>query len=183
MSLINNIRTERLLLKVITPEVATEFIPALTDEDVTKMFARATKEEIEKFKDNFRTLHGNVNFRLFIIHDPETDEMMGSCNFHTWIPKHLRAEIGYVILEEYRRKGVAKEAMKAVLTHGFEQMGINRVEAFVGPMNEASLKLVNHYGFTKEGLAREHFYKNGKLEDSVSFSLLKREYDALKSGW
>ena len=58
-------------------------------------------------------------------------------------------------------------------------MGLNRIEAFVGPGNDPSLRIMERLGFSKEGLLREHYHKNNHTEDSVAYSLLKREYFAL----
>jgi ribosomal-protein-alanine N-acetyltransferase len=76
-----------------------------------------------------------------------------------------------------------KEAMKAILIYGFEQMGLNRVEAFIGPDNKASRSLVERYGFVIEGQLRQHFCYDGVLQDSVAYSLLASEYEAIKSRW
>ena len=69
-----------------------------------------------------------------------------------------------------------KEGIKRILDYGFNEMGLNRVEAMIGSYNEPSLKLVRSLGFVKEGLLREHYCKNGELQDSIVFSLLKKEY-------
>jgi ribosomal-protein-alanine N-acetyltransferase len=97
---------------------------------------------------------------------------------------HKRSEIGYDIRkEEDKNKGYMKEAMKAILTYGFEQMGLNRVEAFIGPNNKPSRRLVESYGFVIEGQLREHFCYNDVLQDSVVYSLLLPEYEAVKDSW
>jgi ribosomal-protein-alanine N-acetyltransferase len=55
-------------------------------------------------------------------------------------------------------------------------MYLHRIEALVGPHNIPSLKLVKSFGFREEGRLREHYFINNQLEDSIVFSLLKREY-------
>jgi [ribosomal protein S5]-alanine N-acetyltransferase len=75
------------------------------------------------------------------------------------------------------------EAMKAVLIHGFEQMKLNRVEAFASPLNTPSIRLIERYGFTKEGLLRQHYGHNGVAEDSAVYGLLASEYEVVKHKW
>jgi len=41
------------------------------------------------------------------------------------------------------------------LRHGFEQMGLNRIEALVYPENAASLRVLERRGFPQEGLLRQ----------------------------
>ena len=69
-----------------------------------------------------------------------------------------------------------KEALPFVLQYGFEEMELKRIEALVGPNNEASLRLIRSMGFVQEGLLREHYFTNGRFEDSLFFSLLQREF-------
>lgn len=56
-------------------------------------------------------------------------------------------------------------------------MKLHRIEAFIGPHNLPSQKLVQKMGFKKEGLLREHYCKKGVVEDSIVFSLLRREME------
>jgi ribosomal-protein-alanine N-acetyltransferase len=116
--------------------------------------------------------------------DKATSKPVGKCGFHSWYPDHRRAEIGYGFTDEnYKGKGLMTEALKEMIKYGFEKMELNRVEAFVGPNNPASLKLIRSLGFTEEGQLREHYYKHPRLEDSICFSLLKKEYEEIKSSW
>lgn len=56
-------------------------------------------------------------------------------------------------------------------------MKLNRIEAFIGPKNQASIKLINKLNFVKEGHLREHYSENNRIEDSIVYSLLRKEYE------
>ncbi len=85
--------------------------------------------------------------------------------------------MGYSIYDEaHKNKGYMGEALKAVIRYGFEHMGLNRIEALVGPNNGPSLTLIHRMGFLKEGVLREHYVKNGVAEDSVAFALLRKDF-------
>jgi len=71
------------------------------------------------------------------------------------------------------------EAVSTILDYGFEQMNLHRVEALIGKDNMASLSLVKKFGFTQEGILREHYFTNNTMEDSVIFGLLRHEYRLL----
>ena len=81
----------------------------------------------------------------------------GTCGYHKWQRQHQRAEIGYDLEKAAWRPGYMTEALRVVLQHGFEQMGLNRVEALVYPENAASVRVLEHLGFQKEGLLRQYF--------------------------
>ena len=68
------------------------------------------------------------------------------------------------------------EAMEAILAYGFNDMNLNRIEAFVGKNNVASLRTLKKFNFEEEGVLREHYINKSDPEDSLVFSLLKSEY-------
>jgi ribosomal-protein-alanine N-acetyltransferase len=107
----------------------------------------------------------------------ETNLPIGECGFHTWNALHQRAEIFYNMFNEnFKQKGFMKEALKKVLEYGFTELNLHRVEALIDEENQPSLKLLNHFGFVKEGIMREDYVVNGKNENSTCFSLLKWEW-------
>jgi ribosomal-protein-alanine N-acetyltransferase len=87
-----------------------------------------------------------------------------------------RAEIGYLLDPEYQGRGLAAEALHAVLIYGFKELKFHAVEANVDPMNEASKKLLLKAGFVQEGYFRESYYFDGRFLDSAIFGLLCHEY-------
>ena len=78
---------------------------------------------------------------------------------------------------EYKRKGYMTEALNAVLDFGYSELKIHRVEALVADWNTASVKLLEHFNFKKEGTMREDCLVEGKNEDSDCYSLLKWEWE------
>jgi ribosomal-protein-alanine N-acetyltransferase len=136
----------------------------------------ALHKEKQKYENGLSTY--NRSFVNFQIIDKASGEILGACGFHTWYTEHARAEIGYALTNENTKaKGMMSEAMKAVLHYGFEHMRLNRVEALIGPNNTPSLKLAAKFGFTQEGRLRSHYFKNGIMEDSMVFGLLREEYE------
>lgn len=106
----------------------------------------------------------------------ETGKTIGSAGYHMWIFAHNRAEIGYNLYhDEHKRKGLMTETLRAIITHGIDVMNLTRIEACIGPDNVASIRLAKNFGFEEEGLLRKHY--NG--EDSIMFSLLKEDWEAL----
>jgi len=67
------------------------------------------------------------------------------------------------------------ETLRVVLAHGFEQMGLNRIEALVYVDNDRSIQLLQKLGFKQEGLLRDYFYQGGKFYDHYIFAFLKND--------
>lgn len=86
------------------------------------------------------------------------------------------AFIGYSIDEDYTRKGLATEAVKQVVEFAFHKVKLHRIEAYVSPKNEGSIKVLENAHFVREGLLRELLYINGSWEDHYLYSLLRADY-------
>lgn len=160
-------------------------------QDMKSIFENFSKQEIMKIlghrddddfqKEEFKYKNGyasyNRTFILFLLKDKTTETIIGRCGLHNWNEEHHRAEIGYNISDEgFKRKGLMTEAVSSVIDFGFNQLKLHRIEALVGSENIPSLKIIKNHNFTQEGVLRQHYFVDGKYEDSVVFSLLYTEY-------
>lgn len=172
--------TQRLILKSITPVIIHELLNTKTKEEIIDYFG-VDEAGFEHYKDIHEK--GVETHRLsifvFLLMDKETNLPIGECGFHTWNATHRRAEVFYVMRNEaFKQKGLMKEALKNVLEYGFTELKLHRIQALIAAQNQPSLKLLQHYGFTKEGTMREDYFVDGKNEDSECYSLLKWEWEA-----
>jgi [ribosomal protein S5]-alanine N-acetyltransferase len=180
------LETERLYLSELSPAIYNYLFTACSDQEITVYLglkdAAELEEEKAKFKQGLTTyFHSFKNFRLL---DKPTNTVLGRCGYHTWIVTHRRAEVGYALLDDAnKQKGYMTEALGPILAYGFEEMGLRRIEALVAYYNTPSVKLLQHYGFKQEGVVREHYVVNGINEDSLLYSVIRPEYDQLKSSW
>lgn len=174
------LKTERLLLRKLVPEVYDHIYKRYSDPELKLFLGLDTNDALQteknKYAQGLYTYNRRfVNFQLL---DKATEKIIGGCGFHTWYIEHHRAEIGYALNDDAdKQKGLMTEAMKAVIYYGFIHMNLHRIEALIGPANAASIKLVTNAGFKKEGHLREHYFKNNVMQDSLIFSLLKSEYN------
>ena len=84
-------------------------------------------------------------------------------------------EIGYILHPDYWRRGFATEAVQAVIAHGFETLGLDRITADVDPDNAASLAMLIKLGFVITGQAKNTIEIGGKWFDSIYLELLARD--------
>ena len=170
--------TPRLTLLKITPEVHKEVFETMPDTSIIELFGFDEKGlEKEKFRHYNGVATFNKKFLYFILKETETGKSIGMCGFHTWYIDHDRAELFYHLNDDsYKRQGIMTEAATAVLHYAFTVMNIHRVEAMTATYNIASQKTMAKFGFVFEGTLREHYYVDGKYEDSIAFSLLKHEF-------
>ena len=59
----------------------------------------------------------------------------------------MEAFIAFYVARPYWGRGIATEAGKAWIAHGFETLGLRRIEAGVNAANAASLRVIEKLGF------------------------------------
>jgi ribosomal-protein-alanine N-acetyltransferase len=79
--------------------------------------------------------------------------------------------LGYSVAAAHEGRGIAFEAVGAVVRFAFAELRLHRVMANYQPTNERSAKLLRRLGFTAEGYARDYLYINGAWRDHVLTSL------------
>jgi ribosomal-protein-alanine N-acetyltransferase len=70
------------------------------------------------------------------------------------------------------------EALRTVISNGFAQMRLNRIEALVYVENGRSIQLLRRLGFKQEGVLREYLYSDGRFYDHYLFALLQKEWES-----
>ncbi len=175
----DTLETPRLVLSGISPEQMTYIFENLPKDDIKRILGHRSERDYEKEASKHQNGYSSYNrrFKLFLLTDKASNTIIGRCGIHNWNIEHRRAEIGYVMEDEqYKRKGLMTEALEVILDYGFRNLNLNRIEALVGAGNVPSLRLMEKFNFTKEGLLRQHAYASDKFEDSVMFSKLYHEH-------
>jgi RimJ/RimL family protein N-acetyltransferase len=74
-------------------------------------------------------------------------------------------EIGYSIVRDFRGRGVATEAVRAMLDEAFTEGGLARINAYCLPENQASRRLLERLAFAQEGTLPRGATVNGHIVD------------------
>lgn len=82
--------------------------------------------------------------------DRRTGVVVGHAGFHAAPDARGMVEIGYTVLEDYRRRGYATATVGFLLREAASR-GARVVRASVSPKNEASLSVVRRLGFVQVG--------------------------------
>jgi RimJ/RimL family protein N-acetyltransferase len=85
-------------------------------------------------------------------------------------------EIGYWLSEIHWGKGIATEAVGAMVKFAFEQTQWLRLFASIFENNFASMRVLEKNGFTPEAIHRKAVMKGGKLWDDHMYALLKDQW-------
>lgn len=85
----------------------------------------------------------------------------------------LTAEIGYWIGEEHWGKGIATEAVTAIVDYAFENTDLVRIFGIVFHPNKASAAVLENAGFRFEGTQRSAIFKNKEILDALVYAVVK----------
>lgn len=176
---VKTLETDRLSIRIDTVEDYVQAFHTKGDDEL-KMYFGITTDALLQTQRN-KVFCGLTTYRTSVVFfhliERASNAVIGSIAFHNWYPVHRRSEIGYAMGgESHKGKGFMSEAIGPVIAFGFEEMDLNRIEAFIHPQNVASLKLVERIGFRQEGWLHEHHCVDGAPGDSLVFGLLRKDY-------
>jgi N-acetyltransferase len=112
----------------------------------------------------------------------ESGVVIGTTRFYDMVPEHRRLAVGSTwYVREARGTLVNCEVRLVTLSYAFEVLNVNRVELITDPYNLASRTAMKILGAKEEGTLRHHLiYKDGRVRDSVVFSIVGAEWGAVK---
>lgn len=106
----------------------------------------------------------------------ENDAIVGRIGLYKIDTQNHIGEIGYWISSSSQGKGLITQATQRLLTFGFEELKLNRIELKCAIGNTKSQAVPERLGFTKEGIARQAEFLHGVYVDIVVYSKLKSEF-------
>ena len=113
----------------------------------------------------------------FAIWDKSEKFMLGHMSIKNidWVIP--RAELAYMITEEYEGKGIMTEVLKSTIIYCFETLKMNKIVLRVITSNDKSFKVAEKCGFIREGTLRnEHRTFNGELVDLYYYGMTREDY-------
>lgn len=82
-------------------------------------------------------------------------------------------EIGFLLAPARWGRGLAREAVAAILAHIFDHNDVTAIDADVDPRNHASLALLTRLGFVESGRATATIRIGGEYCDSIYLRLTR----------
>lgn len=171
--------TKRLILRELRIDDANTLFKYWSDDEVTKylnMEPFVTKQQTFRMIKVLSNLFKHEEGIRWAIVRKEDNVTIGTCGFNSLILKSSRGEVGYELGRIYWGNGYATESLKEILRYGFEEIKLNRIEAFTVPEAHKSINVLKKLGFKKEGTLKEYGYWDNQYQDENIYSLLKRDW-------
>lgn len=98
------------------------------------------------------------------------------------LPAMRRIEVGHIVYSPVlQRTPLGTEAQYLMARYVFETLGYRRYEWKCNALNAASMRAALRYGFTFEGILRQHMIAKGRNRDTAYYSMLDSEWPARKA--
>jgi RimJ/RimL family protein N-acetyltransferase len=111
----------------------------------------------------------------------ETGKAAGWASYMRIEPVHGVVEVGNILFSpSLQRTRAATEAMYLMARHVFEDLGYRRYEWKCNALNAPSRRAALRFGFSFEGIFRQHMVSKGRNRDTAWYSMLDQEWPLRK---
>lgn len=171
--------TTRLTLRPRGPRDADALFATMADPAAMRWWSHPPFDSVAALRAHFAA-DGEGPWRAWAITETGEDHAVG---FVAAGPKRQGgvAEIGYLLASQVTGRGIAREAVAAVIEQLFGE-GYRRVFADTDPDNLASIRLLERLGFVLEGRLRGEWQTHIGVRDSLIYGLLADEWSYAPSG-
>jgi ribosomal-protein-serine acetyltransferase len=102
--------------------------------------------------------------------------LCGTIGLHRIDPRHRSTSVGYWIDTAYEGRGIMLRACRAMVTEGFRNYALHRIEIRCATANHRSCAIPRRLGFVEEGVLREAEWLYDHWVDLRLFSMLEPDW-------
>jgi len=103
-------------------------------------------------------------------------DLCGSIGLHAFNEKHRNTSVGYWIDAAYEGRGIITRACRAIVTAGFREYAMHRIEIRCATGNTRSAQIARRLGFIEEGTLREAEWLYDHWVDLRVFRMLEQDW-------
>jgi ribosomal-protein-alanine N-acetyltransferase len=109
----------------------------------------------------------------FAIAEAGTDRAVGGIGLWLRGLIHGRATVGYSVTPSARGRGFAAAALTALTCYAWSIPDLYRIELYIEPWNDGSVKTAERAGYEHEGLLRSHQEIGGRRRDMFLYAAIR----------
>jgi RimJ/RimL family protein N-acetyltransferase len=141
-------------------------------------------DDFEEYRTWLRSIAGTDDPLFHAIVDASTGRAVGVAAYLRIDPDNGVIEVGHINYSpRLQRTRAATEAMYLMMRRAFDELGYRRYEWKCDSLNAASRAAAARLGFTFEGIFRQAIVYKGRNRDTAWFSIVDREWPALRAGF
>jgi RimJ/RimL family protein N-acetyltransferase len=181
-----NLRTPRLSLRRLRPGDASALIDYRSRPEVARFQSWATfgPADADRLIDNQAAVTPDTpgTWVQLAIVPAGVQTLVGDCGIHFRADKPQQVELGITLSPAHQGRGLATEAVRAVLGYVFGTLGKHRAFAVTDAENHAAARLFRRVGFRQEAHFIDHVWFKGACGSEFLFAMLRREWESTPVG-
>lgn len=168
------LQTERLILRPAREDDLDGLHAILSDPRATRYWSTPPHDTLDRTREWLASMLASPPGvgADFIVEqrDEPAGRVIGKTGFYRF------PDVGFILLPEVWGRGFAREALGAVLAHAFTALRLPQATADVDPRNDASLGLLESFGFRRTGYRARSWLIGTEWCDSVDLALSAEEW-------
>ncbi|MFI9378510.1 GNAT family N-acetyltransferase [Streptomyces parvulus] len=174
---------ERTVLRPFTARDADAMWEIVNDPEVVRFtFEPGTALTPERLRSWYGVRTADPDRLDLAVTDRATGELVGEVVLYDWDPAARSCTFRTLIGARGRGRGLCGEATRLIVGHGFEYVGLHRVQLEVYAHNARARHVYEKAGFVVEGVRREAALRDGVWVDDVLMAVLEHEWAAHARG-
>jgi [ribosomal protein S5]-alanine N-acetyltransferase len=142
------VETERLLLRLLTPEDTEALAAVLSDPIAMRWYPRPfSRPEVEQWIARNRERYNDEGYGLWAMVLKQGGTMIGDCGLVLQdVDREGLVEVAYHVRRDHWGRGYATEAAQACMKYAFENLKVERVVSLIRPENQPSWRVAEKNG-------------------------------------
>ena len=167
------IHTPRLLLRAAQASDAQHLNPAFSDPKVMRYWSEPPHKNIERTNEWISKMSESKQNGVTDFITTLQPDLLPIGKIGVW----QDLEIGFLLSRQHWGKGLAKEALHAILPYLFTESGFESLTADIDPRNVASRGILEKMGFQEEAYVERTAEIGGEWVDSAYLRLTKERWE------
>jgi RimJ/RimL family protein N-acetyltransferase len=113
--------------------------------------------------------------------DQRTGACVGEVVLNEWDQPNRSCNLRIALVPAGQGRGLGTEAVRLMVGHGFEQLGLHRISLNVYDFNPRARRAYEKVGFVQEGVRRDVLHFEGRWISDVVMSMLAPEWERPRS--
>ena len=153
-----------------------EFLYALENDSslwpVSDAVAPVSRYTLRKYLDNSVADFEQVRQMRLVICAAADGQPVGTVDLFDFEPRHQRAGVGIAVLQNKRKRGYARAALKLLATYARQTLHLHQLFCTIGADNRASQRLFEQAGFQFVGLRKDWLRSADGWQNVVEYQCL-----------
>lgn len=142
------LETERLIVREFVERDLDPLFAMLGDAETMRFYPKPfTRDDARHWLERSQARYRANGFGLWVLEERETGVFLGDCGLSVQVVEgEPFVEIGWHVVRDRWRQGIATEAATAIRDHGFQELGLKRIISLIQDVNIPSRRVAEKIG-------------------------------------